>query len=110
MREASTRGTQSEPNGTKSEPKGNNIEPKGCQREPKVSQRDPKVSQREPKVKSEPISDQNALKNRSSENPLRRSRKLNLDKGVCMDFGVILGAIFHEKSMNKSVRKLMPKK
>ena len=116
------KGTTSEPRDTKSEPKGSQREPKVSQREPKVSQREPKVSQREPKVSQrepkvsqrEPKGSQKWAKGRPKcikKSVFGKDRE-NDGKRVAAPRwnGWLLGAIFHQKSMKKTMRKSMPKK
>ena len=102
------KGTKSEPRDTKSEPKGSQREPKVSQREPKVSQREPKVSQREPKgsqkwAKGRPKCIKKSVFGKDRENDGKRVAAPRWN-------GWLLGAIFHQKSMKKTMRKSMPKK
>ena len=91
------------PKGAKSEPKGAKGSPKGAQREPKGSQKGTKGSQKG--AQSEPKGDQNTFKNRPSEKVAKRV----LQGGAASIIWSHFGDIFHQKSMNKSVRKSMPK-
>ena len=102
------KGTKSEPRDTKSEPKGSQREPKVSQREPKVSQREPKVSQREPKgsqkwAKGRPKCIKKSVFGKDRGNDGKRVAGPGIRR-------TILGAIFHQKSMKKTMRKSMPKK
>ena len=78
----------------KREPKGAKSEPKGSKREPKWAKREPKVSQIQHKIN---------IKNKDS----KKVRKRTPTPDFCQ---TIPGAIFHQKSMKKSMRKLRPKK
>ena len=102
------KGTKSEPRDTKSEPKGSQREPKVSQREPKVSQREPKVSQREPKgsqkwAKGRPKCIKKSIFGKGRE----KGAKMVVPSYA---FWLRFGAIFHQKSMKKTMRKSMPKK
>ena len=102
------KGTKSEPKGTKSEPKGSQREAKVSRREPKVSQREPKVSQREPKgsqkwAKGRPKCIKKSVFGKDRE---KGAKRLSASRWN----GWLLGAIFHQKTMKKSMRKSMPKK
>ena len=101
--------------GTKSEPKGTKSEPKVSQREPKVSQREPKGRQREPKgAKREPKGRQKWAKGRPKcikKSTFGKGREKVAKKIAARTFRrTILGAIFHQKSMKKTMRKSIPKK
>ena len=92
-----TKWAKSEPKGIKSESKGTNGVPKGAKREPRGAKREPK---------GKPKGDQNTFKNRSSE---KVAKKVFQGGGVSIIWSNF-GDIFHQKSVNKSVRKSMPKK
>ena len=81
----------------KRELKGAKSEPKGAKRQPRGPKREPKVSQR-------------ATKMHQKVDLRKRSRKWwkNCHRGKMK--WEVFGAIFHQKSMNKSMRKSMPKK
>ena len=103
------------PGDSKSEPKGEQNEPKVSQRESKVSQRAPKECQREPKGsqgerKGSSKVSQRATKIHSKIDLRKRLRKGYSKGGAVSIIWSHFGDIFHQKSMNKSVRKSMPKK
>ena len=93
------KGSKMEQKGPKVGPKGSKMKPKGPNMEPKERQKEPKGDQRG--VKREAKIDQNASKGRYPE----KGRKL--DPGT--KFWTILGVIFDQKRVQKSMRKSMPK-
>ena len=102
------KGTKSEPRDAKSEPKRNQREPKMSQREPKVSRRDPKGSQWEPKgsqkwAKGRPKCIKKSIFGKGREKGAPGAIRHSIPR-------TILGAIFHQKSMKKTMRKSMLKK
>ena len=98
----------------KREPTGAKSEPKVSQREPKVSQWEPKVSQREPRVSQwEPKGSQKWAKGRPKcikKSTFGEGREKHAKRVFASNsFWSILGAMFRQKTMNKSMRKSMPK-
>ena len=87
MRKSGDRGTKSEPKGTKSEPKGSQRQVNGSQNSTKIQ---PNGAQRVPKV-----------------DHWKTLRKRDAFPAICQ---TILGAIFHEKCIQKSMQKSMTKK
>ena len=103
-----------EPEGDKREPKGRQLEPKGRPKEGKWSQREPRVSQRAPKTsQGEPKGSQRWAQGRPKcikKSTFGKGRENDGNYGDRRHYGgITFGAIFHQKSMNKSMWKSMPK-
>ena len=86
-----------EPKGSKRDQKDNKNEPKGSQGNPKVSHLKAQACQKWGK------GDQNVSKNRSSEKGAKRLTPSQWNESL-------LGISFHQKPMNKSIRKSIPNK
>ena len=93
--------SQREPKGARREPKGAKSEPKGSQRAPKGSHLEAKGCQKWAKGRPKCI----------EKSTFGEGREKYAKRVFAGDrFWFILGVIFHQKSMNKSMRKSMPKK
>ena len=92
---------KTEPKGTQSEPRDTKKKPKGCQKCANGRQRAPKGSLKW--AKGRPKCIQKSIFGKGYENGSKKIAGPGIRR-------TILGAIFHQKTMKKSMRKSMPKK